>query len=138
MDDEENEKNDCKTDERNRKGNCKHLVWCNLMYKKFFSFPGKDSYKLLIMSRVSCSDEFFIIRLIKKRKKERKKERRKSLISFIGYVYAIMNYFLFFFVIHVATWYARYQNYRQHKGDTMEMKSKLYLRIILLIYYMME
>ena len=27
---------------------------------------------------------------------------------------------------------------RQSKGDTMEMKSKLYLRIILLINYIME
>ena len=47
------------------------------MYKKVFSFSGKDSYKdsykLLIMNRVLCSDEFFIKRLILE-KKERKKE----------------------------------------------------------------
>ena len=41
-------------------------------------------------------------------------------------------------MIHEATRYTRYQSYRQHKGDTMEMKSKLYLRFILLIDYMME
>ena len=41
-------------------------------------------------------------------------------------------------MIHEATRYTWYQSYRQHKGDTMEMKSKLYLRFILLIDYMME
>ena len=40
-------------------------------------------------------------------------------------------------MIHEATHYARYQSYRQDKGDTIEMKSKLYLRVILLINYMM-
>ena len=80
------------------------------MYKKVFSFSGKDSYKdsykLLIMNRVLCSDEFFIKRLILEKK--RKKERMKEL-----YYY---------------------------KDDTLEMKSKLYLRITLitLINYMME
>ena len=29
-------------------------------------------------------------------------------------------------------------SYRQHQGDTLKMKSKLYLRIILLINYIME
>ena len=41
-------------------------------------------------------------------------------------------------MIHEATRYTRYQSYRQHKGDTMKMKSKLYLRIILLINDTME
>ena len=41
-------------------------------------------------------------------------------------------------MIHEATPYARYQSYRQHKGYTMEMKSKLNLRIRLLINYMMK
>ena len=41
------------------------------------------------MGRVSCSDEFFIKRLIskkkrKKEKKERKKERKKGLIPFVS------------------------------------------------------
>ena len=40
-DDAENEKNDYKTDEGNRKGKYKHLFWCNLMYKKDFSFSAK-------------------------------------------------------------------------------------------------
>ena len=39
---------------------------------------------------------------------------------------------------HEAKRYTGYQSYRQHKGDTMKMKSKLYLRIILLINYTME
>ena len=39
---DENEKNDYKADERKRKGKCKHLVWCNLAYKKVLSFAGKD------------------------------------------------------------------------------------------------
>ena len=34
-------------------------------------------------------------------------------------------------MIHEAKRYTRYKNYRQHKGDMMEMKSKLYLQIIL-------
>ena len=42
------------------------------------------------------------------------------------------------FMIHETTLYTRLQSYSQHKSDTMEMKSKLYLRIILLINYMME
>ena len=36
----------------------------------------KDSCKHLIMGRVPCSDEFFIKRLISKKKKERKRERK--------------------------------------------------------------
>ena len=36
-----NEKNDYKTDERNRKGKYKHLFWCNLIYKKDFSLSAK-------------------------------------------------------------------------------------------------
>ena len=58
------------------------------MYKKFFHSlvkTCKDSCKHLIMGRVPCSDEFFIKRLIsKKKKKERKKERKKGLIPFIS------------------------------------------------------
>ena len=41
-------------------------------------------------------------------------------------------------MIHEATRYAQYQSYRQDMGYTMEMKSKLNLRIRLLINYMME
>ena len=41
-DDAENEKSNYKTDEGNRKGKYKHFVWSNLMYKKVFSFSGKD------------------------------------------------------------------------------------------------
>ena len=40
----------------------------------------KDSYNLFITSRVSCSDEFFLKRLISSEKKERK----KSLIPLIS------------------------------------------------------
>ena len=36
----------------------------------------KDSYKLFIMNRIPCNDEFFIKRLISK-KKERKEKRKK-------------------------------------------------------------
>ena len=59
------------------------FYWCNLMYKKaFYSLVKtcKDSYKPPIMSRVPCSDEFFIKRLISKKKKERK----KRLIPFLS------------------------------------------------------
>ena len=52
-----------------------------------------------------------------------------------------MNSFVFFFMILEATWYTRYtryQSYRQQKGDTMAIKNYLYLRIILLINYVME
>ena len=41
-DDAENEKSNYKTDEGNRKEKYKHFVWSNLMYKKVFSFSGKD------------------------------------------------------------------------------------------------
>ena len=41
-DDAKNEKSNYKTDEGNRKGKYKHFVWCNLMYKKVFSFFGKS------------------------------------------------------------------------------------------------
>ena len=60
------------------------------------------------------------------------------LIPFISQVYIIMNYFLFFFMIHEATRYTRHQSYKQHEGDAMEIKSNLYLRITLIINYMME
>ena len=64
--------------------------------------------------------------------------KKKGLILFISQVCTKINSFIFFSMIHEATRYTRYQSYRQHKGDTMEMKSKLYLRFILLIDYMME
>ena len=80
-DDAENEKNDCKTDGGNRKGKYKYLSWSNFWYirKVFHSLLNtyKDSYKLLI-SRVSCSDEFLMKRLILSKKK------RKSLIPRIS------------------------------------------------------
>ena len=41
-DDAENEKSNYKTDKGNRKVKYKHFVWCNLMYKKVFSFSAKD------------------------------------------------------------------------------------------------
>ena len=42
-------------------------------------------------------------------------------------------------MIHIpCSRYARYQSYMQHQDDTMEMKSELDLRNILLINYMME
>ena len=51
------------------------------------------------MGRVQCSDEFFVKRLISKKKgkekKERKKERKKGLIPFISQVYVLMNSFIF-------------------------------------------
>ena len=72
----------------------------------------------------------------KERKKGRKKERNKEcLIPFIRQVYTIMNSFIFFFMIYEARRYTRYQSYRQQEGNTMQMKSKLYLRTILLIDY---
>ena len=49
-----------------------------------------------------------------------------------------MNSFIIFFMIHKVTRYAVHQGYRQLKGGTIEMKSKLYLRNILLINYMIE
>ena len=49
-----------------------------------------------------------------------------------------MNSFIFFFMIHEAIRYIPYQSYKQHKGDMIEMKSKLNLRITLFINYMME
>ena len=66
-DDAENEKNNYKTDERHRKRKYKYIVWCNLYIRKIFHSQlkaYKNSYKLLIMNRVSCSDEFFIKHLI--------------------------------------------------------------------------
>ena len=49
------------------------------MCKKFFHSlvkTCKDSCKHLIMGRVPCSDEFFIKRLISKKRKESNKERK--------------------------------------------------------------
>ena len=46
-DDAENNNNNYKTDKGNRKGKYKHFVWWNLMYKKVFSFFGKDLQKQL-------------------------------------------------------------------------------------------
>ena len=85
------------------------------------------------MSRVSCGgDAFYVKCLISKRKK---KERR---VFFLVLDLHYNEFFIFFFMIHEAIWYIRYQSYRQRKDDTTEKKSKLYLRIILLINYMME
>ena len=41
-------------------------------------------------------------------------------------------------MIYETTRYTQYQSYRQHKGDAMEKKNQLYLRIILLINYVMD
>ena len=74
------------------------------------------------MSRVPCSDEFFIKRLISTTKKEKKKrnerkterkKKRKDIIPFISKVYVLINFFIFFFMIHEAT------QYTQHQDDTM-------------------
>ena len=78
------------------------------------------------MSPVPWSDEFFIKRLISKKKKKKKK---------VSYVYFLMNSFILFFMIHETT---PFKGSRQHKGDTMQIKSKLYLRIIMLINYITE
>ena len=77
-DDVENEKSNYKTDERNRKGKYKQFVWCNLMYKKVFSFSCKGSCKHLIMGRVPCSNEFFIKRLISRKKTKKKTEKKRK------------------------------------------------------------
>ena len=79
----------------------------------------KDSHKRLIVSR------------------ERKKERKKEVSYSLSQVYTIMNSFIFVFIIHEATWYIRFQSYRQHKSDTMEV-SKSYLQVIWSINQMME
>ena len=51
-----------------------------------------------------------------------------------------MDFFIFFFMILETTRYTRYPSYRQHKGDTMKVKSKLYLQIRIksLFNYRME
>ena len=59
-------------------------TWC---IKKFFHSmvkTCKDSSKRLTMCRVLCSDEFFVKRLISKKKKKERKERKKGLITFIS------------------------------------------------------
>ena len=66
----------------------KHLVWCNLISKEAFYSQVKTykgSYKLLIMSRVSCSDELLSNDWYQKKKKKKKKERqrKKCLIPLI-------------------------------------------------------
>ena len=53
----------------------------------------------------------------------------------MSYVYFLMNSFILFFMIHETT---PFKGSRQHKGNTMQIKSKLYLRIILLINYITE
>ena len=62
--------------------------WATLFCKAVVFHYSKDSCKRLIMGRVQCSDEFFVKRLISKKKgkekKERKKERKKGLIPFIS------------------------------------------------------
>ena len=58
-------------------------IFFDAVYKKNFHSrlnTFKNSYKLLIMSRVSCSDEFFIKRLIS----SKKKKKMKGVISFIS------------------------------------------------------
>ena len=46
-DDAKNEKNNYKKNEGNRKVTYNYFVWCNLMYKKVFSFSGKDLQRQL-------------------------------------------------------------------------------------------
>ena len=62
-----------------------------------------------------------------------KKKERSVLFPLLG-----LHSFIFFLMIHEATQYTQYQSFRQHEDNTMEMKSKFYLQIILLINYMME
>ena len=83
--------------------------------RKFFHYlvkTFKDRHKLLKMRQVPCSDEFFIKRLISKKKKEKikkgKNEKRKGLIHFISSVYVLMNSFIFFFMVRETTRYTRY------------------------------
>ena len=110
-DDAKNEKNDYKADEGNRKGKYRYLFWCNFwcIRKIFHSLLNtyKGSYKLLIISRVSCSDEFFIKRLILSQKK---KKKRKGLIPLISNICTIMNSFVLLLMVHEATRYTRYQS----------------------------
>ena len=47
IDEAENEKNNDKKNEGNRKEKYEHFVWCNLMYKKNFSFSGEDLQRQL-------------------------------------------------------------------------------------------
>ena len=59
------------------------------------------------MCHVQCSDEFFIKRLIsKKKKKEKKRKKRKKEKKGLIYVYVLMNSFIFVFMIHEAARYA--------------------------------
>ena len=67
---------------------------------------------------------------------KKKKKERSVLLPTLGFI--LINSFISFFMIHEATRYILYQSYRQNKDDTMEVKSKLYLQITLLINYMME
>ena len=79
-DDTENEKNDYTTDEGNRQGQYKHLFDAAKYIRKIFYSQlntYKDSYKLFIISLVSCSDKFFIKRVISSSKK------KNGFISFI-------------------------------------------------------
>ena len=90
-----------------------------LSIRKFFHFQVKLT-KTVINSlkcvQFLCSVELFI-KCLKKGKKERK--IIFLFISFIRYVYIIMNYF-FFFMIDEATTYTRCRSYKKHKGDIME------------------
>ena len=69
-DDAEKEKNDYKADE----GNSFHSLLNTY----------KDSYKLLIISWVSCIDEFFIKLLISSKKKKKKEKKNKGLTPLIS------------------------------------------------------
>ena len=86
-DDAGNEKNDCMTDEENRKGKYKHHVFVQLNIRKFFHSQVK--LPKTVINSLQCaqflwSDEFFI-KCQKKKKKEGKKER-SILFPFISFI----------------------------------------------------
>ena len=85
----ENVKNDYKADEGNKKESI-NIFFCATEYiRMFFHLQVKiykDSYKLFIMSRDLCSEEFLLNVWSQKKKWE-----RKCLIAFINYVIVIRN-----------------------------------------------
>ena len=116
------------------------------MYKKIIFHSHVKTYKLLIISQTSCSDELFIKHLILKKELERKnyyyslKESVLFPFSDSFKLESAMDFFIFFFIILETTRYVRYSSYRQRKRDPMKVKSKLYLQIRIksLFNYMME
>ena len=75
----------------------------------------------------------------KKKKKNREKKRKKETPYSLDKLRLSFNDF-FFFLFHDSWRNMVYTmlSYRQQQGDTMQMKSNFFLRIMLLINYMME